>query len=173
MNNSSKLTSGDFDDDYDEICYDGNNNTVQLGILSKLTSNLILFQSKDWRKWDGGKVGGEPIWLNPLHHPMKEDLKCFECKNEMTFLLQIYCPLDDIEDAFHRCFYMFTCKQSKCVVNGNVKCFRTQLPRTNNHYVYDCATDEESQKTAIVNSNNNPNSNNGNNTATCQICRYC
>ena len=161
--------SADVDnDDYDDICDDDNQNIVQLGILQKSTSNITLFKSKDWSKWDGGKVGGEPIWLNPEHQPKKEDLQCFECKSEMKFLLQIYCPLDDIEDSFHRCLYIFTCKKSKCVLNGNVKCIRVQLPRKNNYYVYDCATYDETGDSNVTSSST---SNGDNNKMVCQICR--
>ena len=127
----SKMADEDFDDGGD----DGEVDTgVQLGFISK-TSNSM-FSNSDWEKWDGGKVGGKPSWLNPCQLPIPEQLKCNCCSSPMTFLLQIYCPLDDVEDAFHRSLYIFVCKKKKCVDSGNIKCLRCQLGRDNEYYPY-------------------------------------
>lgn len=63
--------------------------------------------------------------------------------------IQIYCPLDGPEYAFHRCLYVFCCKTSKCTESGryfviveaysfincsSVVCMRSQLPKTNPYY---------------------------------------
>jgi hypothetical protein len=167
------------ENDYDsEIDFDENvpNNSVQLGVIediSLIQSNNILFRSKNWNNWDGGKVGGEPIWLNPENHPNKNDLLCHECANEMVFLLQIYCPLDDIANAFHRCLYIFLCKNPKCVSHGNAKCFRLQLPRNNSYYSYDSNTDSTNETTEnLVSPNQSCEVNDGSiKTYFCQLCR--
>lgn len=53
----------------------------------------------------------------------------------MTFLLQIYCPLDDeCEFHFHRTLFVFICQNSSC---SDVKVFRSQLARENLYYEYD------------------------------------
>ena len=109
------------DDDYDSEIEEFCDRKVQLGVVQTETFNIdikssinrsILFRSQNWKSWDGGKVGGMPIWLNPENYPttLNNDLICWECNNEMIFLLQIYCPLDDITNAFHRCLYLFICR---------------------------------------------------------------
>ena len=129
------MADEDFDDDIDDGGDDGEVDTgVQLGFISN-TSNSM-FSNTDWEKWDGGKVGGKPSWLNPCHLPIPEQLKCNCCSSPMTFLLQIYCQLDDVEDAFHRSLYIFVCKKKKCVDSGNIKCLRCQLGRDNEYYPY-------------------------------------
>lgn len=90
----------------------------------------------DWTKWDGGQVGGRPSWLVPstLSIPSTEQLQCVECHYPLSFLLQIYCPLDDITDAFHRTLYVFVCRSKGCKRQGDGKVFRMQLPRNNAFY---------------------------------------
>lgn len=44
----------------------------------------------DFEIWDGGKVGGKPIWLNPRELPKCEELMCPKCENPLKFLLQVY-----------------------------------------------------------------------------------
>ena len=168
-------------DDYDsdnDLADNDENVKVQLGVIhtvdnsinEPLSSSQILFRSKRWSQWDGGKIGGDAIWLNPQHYPNKNDLTCSQCKNEMIFLLQIYCPLDDITNAFHRCLYLFLCKNPKCVLNGNVKCFRIQLPRENDYYSYD---DDDGTDESNEISNNKLSDDRSDNIELipCQICR--
>lgn len=106
---------------------------VQLGFALKGRVNS-LFDSPNWRKWDGGVVGGKPIWLNPRDIPQPDRLVCRECEEPMTFLLQIYCPLDEPVEAFHRSLYLFCCRKAKCVQRGSIKCFRCQMPKENSFY---------------------------------------
>ncbi|KAH7463828.1 Programmed cell death protein 2 [Phytophthora ramorum] len=87
----------------------------------------------DWTKWDGGQVGGRPSWLCPSI-PSTEQLACTECKCPLAFLLQIYCPLDDEEDAFHRSLYVFVCRSAGCGRQGEGTAFRLQLPKDNAFY---------------------------------------
>ena len=109
---------------------------IQLGIVSaKLNS---LFQEPNWNKWDGGRIGGNVMWLSQENsRPSDSDLTCSFCDSSLTFLLQIYCPLDEPGNAFHRCLYLFICRKPACVVRGSVKCYRSQLPRQNSYYAYD------------------------------------
>ena len=73
------------------------------------------------------KVGGKPAWLIPEFMP---EVKCDSCSKDMTFLLQVYAPDSDREDAFHRSIMIFTCLGCRCFF----KCFRAQLPRFNSFY---------------------------------------
>ncbi|KAE9012757.1 hypothetical protein PR003_g13969 [Phytophthora rubi] len=90
----------------------------------------------DWTQWDGGQVGGRPSWLCPSATgiPSTEQLSCVQCSSPLSFLLQIYCPLDDQEDAFHRSLYVFVCRAAGCNRQGDGKAFRLQLPKHNAFY---------------------------------------
>lgn len=55
------------------------------------------------------------VWLNPRDLPAPQDMRCGECSLPLSFLVQLYCPLDHEDDAFHRCLYVFCCpKVSGC-----------------------------------------------------------
>ena len=128
------------DEDFDESIHgddeEGEIDTgVQLGFVSD--SRNLMFIDSNWEKWDGGKVGGKPSWLDPIRIPHHADLQCKSCNSPMIFLLQIYCPLDEVERAFHRALYVFVCKKKSCVDKGSVKCFRCQLGRKNDIYPYE------------------------------------
>ncbi|KAF1321187.1 Programmed cell death protein 2, partial [Globisporangium splendens] len=122
----------DLDDEYDDA------QDVELGFVAKVQDAdalpLLLHAQPDWSQWDGGKVGGKPVWLNPRTVPTAEQLACAECGLALSFLLQIYCPLDDVDDAFHRSLYVFCCRQAGCSRQGNGKVFRAQLPQRNELY---------------------------------------
>ncbi|OWZ22165.1 Programmed cell death protein 2 [Phytophthora megakarya] len=98
----------------------------------------------DWTKWDGGQVGGRPSWLIPSTSciPSTEHLQCDECKCPLSFLLQIYCPLDEEEDAFHRSLYVFVCRATGCSRQGDGKTFRLQLPKDNAFYAAESGATE-------------------------------
>lgn len=83
------------------------------------------------------KVGGKPAWLNLKDIPGEKNLRCEYCQEPCIFLCQIYAPYEDNETAFHRTIYVFVCKKSECCKpneSGNLKVFRSQLPRTNEFY---------------------------------------
>jgi pre-rRNA-processing protein TSR4 len=104
-----------------------------LGFIEKGRENLM-FKQSDWNNWDGGIIGGKPIWLNPVHIPRPEDLACSVCRDPLVFLLQIYCPLDIPDTAFHRAIYVFCCNKESCMNQGSIKCFRNQLAKENDFY---------------------------------------
>lgn len=124
-------------DSEDEEVYEGEE--IELGFVVPQEDEtdaqpLLLHESADWADWDGGKVGGKPSWLDRAGVPSAEALICAACTKPMSFLLQIYCPLDDPSDAFHRSLYVFCCRTTGCENTGHAKCFRSQLPRENRFY---------------------------------------
>lgn len=135
MRMSASVDDIDYDDDDEE---EDEALDVELGFVAPVQSDdddaLLLHASPDWSQWDGGKVGGKPVWLNPLTVPSPQALACSECSHALSFLVQIYCPLDDVPDAFHRSLYVFVCRQSGCSKQGNGKVFRAQLPQHNALY---------------------------------------
>ncbi|KAL0582630.1 hypothetical protein ABG067_007397 [Albugo candida] len=119
--------------------------SVELGFaLSDSTVNKVCFQDNNWSEWDGGKVGGTPNWLHPHANPKDKHI-CNSCKTPLTFILQIYCPLDTEIDAFHRTLYMFFCRQRACNSTTRFKVFRSQLPRDNPFYTLDSTPSEPLQ----------------------------
>ena len=119
----------DDDDDEDDEDDANQNHQVQLGFLEELSPEdeddclyPLLHLDKNWKHWEGGKVGGRPIWLNPIDLPNKEMLQCAACGQQMNMLMQIYAPIDtngaDVEltkRAFHRSLYVFCCRNGKCM----------------------------------------------------------
>lgn len=128
--------AGKMSDSEDEEVYEGEE--IELGFVvpqeDAEAQPLLLHESADWADWDGGKVGGKPSWLDRAGLPPAEALACAACTKPMSFLLQIYCPLDDPSDAFHRSLYVFCCRTLGCENTGHAKCFRSQLPRDNRFY---------------------------------------
>lgn len=126
---------------------------VQLGFIELDKSNKI-FLDNNWTLWDGGKVGGNPIWLDLINLPSPADMTCVECNNPMAFLLQIYCPLDEPVNAFHRSLYLFCCRKADCIKSNpdSIVALRCQLPEENSFYPLDpyCPSPtENSSKTSI------------------------
>jgi hypothetical protein len=139
----------DFDDeDEDE---DDVDEALQLGFAVPLDDlegeELPMFDDdRDWSAWDGGRIGGRPFWLHPAELPAPKTLACPHCQEPMSFLLQIYCPLDDHTPAFHRMLYLFCCRRGPCArKEGSLLALRCQLPRANPFYVenVDDLDDEE------------------------------
>ena len=105
---------------------------VQLGFIGDDPNPL--FKDLNWQSWDGGRVGGRPVWLDGVNPPVQEQVACKICSDPLKFLLQIYCPLDEPASAFHRALYVFCCKKASCVSGGSVVCIRSQLARDNALY---------------------------------------
>ena len=115
---------------------DRDDGPVELGFVCDDAPRVhvkILHNEPNWTAWDGGKVGGRPSWLYPCAAaiPSTTELQCCACSHPLSFLLQIYCPLDDEVDAFHRSLYVFLCRSSGCARQGDGKAFRLQLPQDN------------------------------------------
>ncbi|KAF7457529.1 Programmed cell death protein 2 [Cryptosporidium felis] len=81
-------------------------------------------------KYFPSKFGGRPAWLNPRNLPRYRDLQCSSCGSRMRFLLQVYAPLDNRDDLFHRSLFVFIC--TNCASSALV--LRCQLPRKNEFY---------------------------------------
>jgi hypothetical protein len=76
----------DFDDDDIEIVAEEG---VELGFIEPFKGG------EDWNIWDSGKVGGRAAFLNPN---LRDPLTCDHCDKTLTFLLQIYAPIDDMPE---------------------------------------------------------------------------
>ena len=142
----------DDDDSDDESSGGKDDDGVQLGFVETIPPELqgkLLFQDPDWDEWDGGKVGGKPIWLNPRDLPSRALLDCASCQGPLSFILQIYCPLDEPAEAFHRVLYVFACRKPRCYGKGCAKVLRCQLPRKNAFYAYDVGGSGKSRKAAL------------------------
>ncbi|CXI18530.1 conserved Plasmodium protein, unknown function [Plasmodium berghei] len=103
---------------------------VLLGYVKKGKRFNELNNKKGIEKKFVSKIGGKPYWLDIINLPEEDNFKCIICNKLLSFLLQIYAPIDNIGHCFHRCLYLFVC--FKC--GDQVKCFRTQLPRNNPFY---------------------------------------
>ena len=138
--------NNDDDDDNDNNEHDSaigidenTSSSVQLGFCVEIDNDEhlqdVAHRSPNYHDWDGGQVGGRPVWLDPEHVP--RSIPCLNCcnsskdsdeKNEnnnnnnkesnnvkqtprqMRFICQIYAPVDfDDGRAFHRSLYVFAC----------------------------------------------------------------
>jgi pre-rRNA-processing protein TSR4 len=79
------------------------------------------------------KIGGEPLWLQAEAKEDLPSLKCEKCGKDLKFLLQMYAPLDNVPEAFHRYLYVFLCLNMKTCSNTpkGIYLFRSQLPEKN------------------------------------------
>ena len=128
--NQSKDDGDDEEEEGDESL------DVILGFLEELSDEMeydclypLLHLDDNWKRWDGGKVGGLPIWLDKANLPDKEQLTCGTCGEQMSLLLQIYSPIGAGQGidkqlskrAFHRSMYVFCCRNGRCVERVNSK----------------------------------------------------
>lgn len=90
---------------------------VQLGVAQRAPRLRV-------ERFPLGKVAGEPLWLVP-----GGTTECQSCAEHMTFLLQVYSPLEDFPQAYHRYLYVFLCRRCK-----SVRVLRCQLPQHNSLY---------------------------------------
>ena len=104
-----------------------NNDPVQLGFAEtprKGDLDLKNFPSK---------IGGLPVWLLPLSNNIDESFFTCSCGENLSFLLQLYCPLEDKNNCFHRMIYVFFCR--KCWKKQDlVKVLRMNLPEESTYY---------------------------------------
>eukprot|EP00899_Mesostigma_viride_P017842 jgi/Mesvir1/26059/Mv11189-RA.1 len=103
------------------------------------------------------KVGGAPAWLDPVHLPPKPASLCGICSKPLTFLLQVYAPVDTVESAFHRTVFLFACADGRCWQQqrqrgGPAACaaaFRCQLARLNSFYSYEAPAEDGRVDTSL------------------------
>lgn len=91
-------------------------------------------------KFFPSKVGGKPAWLRLNNLPDRSDMLCSTCKKPLSFLMQVYAPILEIESAFHRTIFIFMCSDGKCCrrfSNDSFVVFRSQLPRKNEFYSFE------------------------------------
>ena len=104
-----------------------NNDPVQLGfaeIPRKGDLDLKNFPSK---------IGGLPVWLLPLPDNIDESFFTCSCGENLSFLLQIYSPLENKDNCYHRMIYVFFCQ--KCWKKKDlVKVLRINLPEKSTFY---------------------------------------
>ncbi|XP_061480429.1 programmed cell death protein 2 [Rhineura floridana] len=122
---------------------------VELGFVEEVTTAAAA-----WRLLSDQfpcKVGGRPAWLSEACLPGPSELQCGVCGQPCAFLLQLYAPLQDRPDAFHRSLFLFGCRQPPCYrpagpAPGSLRVFRNQLPRKNDTYSYDPPCEEPPQE---------------------------
>ena len=102
--------------------------SVDLGFAQPLDPKL---KWKLKNKFFPSKIGGKPVFLALKGLPKNNELKCVKCHQMMRFLLQVYAPIDDNENAFHRTLYVFCCPNNEC---SYFKVLRSQLSRNNGYY---------------------------------------
>ncbi|XP_070788684.1 programmed cell death protein 2 isoform X2 [Pituophis catenifer annectens] len=93
------------------------------------------------------KVGGRPAWLGEAGLPGPSELRCGVCGQPCAFLLQLYAPVQERAEAFHRSLFLFGCRQPSCYRSagpapGSLRVFRNQLPRKNDTYSYNPPPEE-------------------------------
>ncbi|XP_077291586.1 zinc finger protein RP-8 [Arctopsyche grandis] len=114
-------------------------NKVDIGFINECES---------WRlhpRFFPSKVGGKPAWLN-RKPPQPSTLQCIVCNEPLVFLCQIYAPIDDSEEAFHRTLFFFICKNGSCYKPNESNCIkvlRCQLKRDNEFYSHDPPLEDE------------------------------
>lgn len=82
------------------------------------------------------KLGGLPVWLYGKNNPPCI-LRCKVCDAVLSFLVQLYAPIDYLEHCFHRTVYVFICRSQNCGGGqGTARVLRTQLHRGNPLYQF-------------------------------------
>ncbi|CAD5122451.1 unnamed protein product [Dimorphilus gyrociliatus] len=107
---------------------------VDLGFAEKCPVN------QEWKlvsPFFPSKLGGKPSWLALKGIPECKDILCEYCEEPCSFLLQLYAPIEDRDDCFHRTLFVFVCRNNECSrpnTNGNFVVLRCQLPQKNEFY---------------------------------------
>ena len=115
-------------DNFNENSYENsNNNDVILGFAEEVENGDLEIENFP------SKLGGFPIWLVPLKNNISLDFFKCSCGKFLSFLLQLYCPLEKKKNCFHRMIYVFYC--NKCWKYKNfVKVLRLNLPENSNYF---------------------------------------
>lgn len=105
--------------------------SVEVGRLEKCEDTWILES-----RFFPSKVGGKPAWLDLKN--ISIDISCEICSKPCVFLCQVYAPVEDEINPYHRTIYIFVCQDPECCTKNsseNFKVFRCQLPKVNDFYV--------------------------------------
>lgn len=95
------------------------------------------------------KLGGRPVWLY-FGHSRPHALRCGVCGGVLAFLLQLYAPINGLDQAFHRVIYLFVCRSRGCAGGvGAARVLVAQLPRENPFYPYDPLDNDEAEKATL------------------------
>ncbi|XP_043942064.1 programmed cell death protein 2 isoform X4 [Protopterus annectens] len=70
------------------------------------------------------KVGGKPSWLSLCELPGPEELSCELCGQPCVFLLQVYAPVPEKADCFHRTVFVFCCRNVACYSFNDRRSFK-------------------------------------------------
>jgi len=106
------------------------------------------------------KFGGKPAWLDLKHLPPMSDLRCGEeCEEPLSFLCQVYAPVETNPQAFHRTIFIFVCKKPSC---QKFKALRCQMGRENSFYSFDAPVENPEWMPEIRAE-----------TYGCRVCRAC
>ena len=131
----------ELDDEDFEDSDDDDSDDVNLGFAREPGSSVLMM-----RNHFPSKLGGLPAWLDPVQLPVEaHQLKCGVSGERMNFLLQLYAPVDEAnEAAFHRTLYLFISpKGHRLHERGTVRAFRSQLPRQNEHHLFEPPLDDD------------------------------
>ena len=98
------------------------------------------------------KVGGRPAWLDPVRLPSAVELRCPVDGSVMRFLLQVYAPVEERPEAFHRTMFVFVSGRKAADTEASaggaggsvcVRALRCQMARENEFYVHHPLSDAE------------------------------
>ncbi|XP_022083186.1 programmed cell death protein 2-like [Acanthaster planci] len=121
-------------------------NEITLGFVEK---------AENWRlsrRFFPSKVGGKPAWLSMKDIPNSDNLKCRNCGIVCIFLMQVYCPISELDTCFHRTVFIFCCRDPAChthASNSAFLVFRSQLPRANEFYDYEPPDEDSSPGSSL------------------------
>ncbi|KFM23208.1 Programmed cell death protein 2 [Auxenochlorella protothecoides] len=97
------------------------------------------------------KLGGRPAWLDPLRLPSPAQLAGPDEGSPLSFLLQVYAPVDSDAAAFHRTVFVFIHTDAAQLLQpGGVRALRCQLPLVNEFYGEAPAPEEESRPRRVL-----------------------
>ena len=130
------------DEEKEEVVEEKKEETVELGFavsFEDVKDEEVRAGRERWKIWHSGKVGGRPAWLNGEMLPKPESLACLHCKEPLVFLTQVYAPIDEFAQSYHRVIYVFCCRRAACLRRetggrGAVRALRCQLPKVNSIY---------------------------------------
>lgn len=146
---NSNMDEDNFDvDDDNESDLNEEQSNVDIGIINEDEKTKLIKIQLHSSTYYPCKLGGKPQWLSYKNfNLLAEHLKCDNCKSKLSFLLQIYAPInknsendDDDDDsdyeAFHRYLYVFLCTNVDCK-KPSFKVYRSQLNRKNDYYSFE------------------------------------